>query len=72
MCADILGGLPCSACMPADLKALAKAETLMGGHALVWAEEERCELALSLPCENRSWESAALMLAGASADSVPA
>ena len=39
VCADALGGLPCSGCAPAALKASAKAETLMGAVALPLTED---------------------------------
>ena len=66
VCADALGGLPCSGCMPADMKASAKAETLMGAKALLCVAER------TLPCGGCSWETAALLFVGAPAAAVPA
>lgn len=65
VCAGALGGLPCSGCMPADLKASAKAETLMGAKALLCVAERM------LSCGCGSWEAAALLLVDASAGAVP-
>ena len=65
VCADALGGLPCSGCMPADMKASAKAETLMGAKALLCVAER------TLPCGGCSWETAGAAVCGRTCCSCP-